>query len=73
MPAEWVKLATYASGLDADMARATLEEADIPVQVRGQPIGVVGPSFQGPVLGGVDVYVPSPELDRARELIDPTD
>jgi hypothetical protein len=71
MPAEWVKLATYASGLDADMARATLEEADIPVQVRGQPIGVFGPSFQGPVPGGLDVYVPSPELDRARDLLEP--
>ncbi len=72
MPAEWVKLATFASGLDADIARATLEEADIPVQVRGQHIGAFGPSFQGQVPGGVDVYVPSPELGRARDLVEPT-
>jgi hypothetical protein len=71
MPAEWIKVATFASGLDADIARATLEEADIPVQVRAPHIGVFGPSFQGPVLGGVDVYVPSPELDRARDLLEP--
>jgi hypothetical protein len=66
-----MKLATFASGLEADIARARLEEADIPVQLRGQPTGIVGPSFQGPVPGGVDVYVPSPEVDRARELLDP--
>jgi hypothetical protein len=72
MPAQWVKLATFTSGLDADLARATLEEADIPVQVRGLPVGVFGPSFQGAVPGGVDVYVPSPELDRARDLLEPT-
>ena len=70
MPAEWVKLATYASGFDVDVARAALEEADIPVQVRGQRVGIFGPSFQGQVPGGIDLYVPSPELSRARELLD---
>jgi hypothetical protein len=73
MPAEWVKLATFTSGLDADVARATLEEAEIPVQVRGHHVGIFGPSFQGPVPGGIDVYVPSPELARARELLDDVD
>jgi hypothetical protein len=73
MRAEWIKLATFTSGLEADIARATLEEAEIPVQVRNQQIGVFGPSFQGPMPGGVDVYVPSPELDRARDLLDPND
>jgi hypothetical protein len=72
MPAEWIKLATFGSGLEADIARARLDEADIPVQLRGQHIGVFGASFQGPVLGGIDVYVPSPEADRARELLDHT-
>lgn len=72
MRAEWVKLATFASGFDADIARASLEEAEIPVQLRGHHLGAFGPSFQGPMPGGVDVYVPSPELDRARELLDNT-
>jgi hypothetical protein len=40
------------------------------VQIRNQHAGIFGPSFQGPTPGGVDVYVPSPELDRARELLD---
>ena len=72
MPAQWTKLATFGSGLEADIARARLEEADIPVQLRGQPTGIVGPSFQGSIPGGVDVYVPSPEVERARELLDDT-
>ena len=72
MAAEWVKFATFDSGLEADIARATLEEADIPVQLRGQHIGIFGPSFQGRVPGGVDMYVPSPEVERARELLDHT-
>jgi len=72
MQAEWVKLATFGSGLEADIVRARLEEADIPVQLRGQHIGLFGPSFQGPMPGGVDMYVPSPELEHARELLDHT-
>jgi hypothetical protein len=72
MRAEWVKLATFGSGLEADIVRARLEEAEIPVQLRGQHIGAFGPSFQGPVPGGVDMYVPSPELEHARELLDHT-
>jgi hypothetical protein len=68
--AEWVKLATFASGLDADVARARLEEAEVPVQIRGQHIGMFGPAFQGPVPGGVDLYVPSPELEYARDLLE---
>jgi hypothetical protein len=69
MQPKWVKLASFPSGLDADIASARLEEADIPVQVRGQQIGVFGPSFQGSVPGGVDLYVPSPELARARDVL----
>jgi putative signal transducing protein len=70
--AQWVRVATFASGLEADIARASLEEAEIPVQLRGHHLGAFGPSFQGPTPGGVDVYVPSPELDRARDLLDQT-
>jgi hypothetical protein len=72
MRAEWVKVATFASGLDADIARATLKEAEIPVQVRGHHLGAFGPSFQGPLPGGVELYVPSPEADRANDLLDHT-
>lgn len=69
--AEWVLLATLASGLEADQVRAELEEAGIPALVRGAQPGIFGGGFQGPVMGGLDVYVPSPELERARALIAP--
>jgi hypothetical protein len=69
MRAEWVKLASYNTGFEADVARATLESSNIPVQVRGHQVGLYGGSFQGPVLGGVDVYVPSPELETALEIL----
>jgi hypothetical protein len=72
MPAGWIKLATFGSGFEADMVRARPEEADIPVQLRGQQPGAFGPSFQGPVPGGIDLYVPSPEVEHARELLDRT-
>jgi len=69
MAAEWTKIASFGSGLEADVARARLEQAEIPVQVRGEHTGIFGPSFQGSVPSGIDVYVPSPDVDRARELL----
>jgi hypothetical protein len=66
---DWSKVATFGSGFDADIARAVLEAEQILVQVRGHQVGMFGPSFHGPVMGGVDLYVPTAELDRARELI----
>ena len=73
MKAEWIKLATFGSGLEADIARARLEEAEIPVQLRGEQTGAFGPSLMGTVPGGIDMYVPSPELQHARELLDETE
>jgi len=68
--AEWVLLASFANGLEADQARAELEEDGIPALVRGAQAGIFGAGFQGPVMGGLDVYVPSPELDRARARLE---
>ena len=67
---QWVKLATYSTGFEADIARATLEDAGIPVMVRGNQVGAFGGGFQGPVVGGVDLHVPDDALERARELVD---
>ena len=68
--ARWVPLVECASGLEADMLRAALEAEEIPVLVQGTQVGIYGGAFQGPVLGGAVVYVPSPELERARALLD---
>ena len=70
MTPDWVKIATVSTGFEADAMRATLEEAGIPVLVRGNQAGLFGVGFQGPVIGGISVAVPSDAESRARELID---
>jgi hypothetical protein len=68
--AEWVTVATYSTGLEADIARDALESADIPVMVLSGSAGIFGLSFQGSVPGGVALQVPSPELERAMEVLE---
>ena len=70
MASDWVKIATVASGFEADLTRAMLEEQDIPVLIRGKQAGLFGGGFQGAVPGGVDILVPSTVASRARELIE---
>jgi hypothetical protein len=65
----WAHLTSFSSGFEADEARAILEAADIPVLVKGPQVGIFGSGYQGSVPGGVELLVPSPELDRARELL----
>ncbi len=67
--ARFVPLANYPNGFDADMARAQLEEEGIPVLVKAVQGGMFGPGFLGPVAGGVTLFVPSPELERAQLLL----
>lgn len=66
---EWAKLAEYATGIEADMARATLAEAEIPVVVKGEQVGIFGAGFQGAQPGGITLLVPAGALDRAREML----
>jgi hypothetical protein len=70
MASDWVKIATVASGFEADLTRAMLEEQDIPVLIRGKQAGLFGGGFQGAIPGGVDILVPSTAASRARELIE---
>jgi hypothetical protein len=70
MTSDWAKIATVNTGFEADAARATLEEAGIPVLVRGNQAGIFGGGFQGLVIGGIDILVPSSAAAHARELID---
>ena len=68
-PVAWVPLLSVGSVLEADLARQSLEEEGIPVLVRGHQVGIFGGGFQGTVAGGIDLLVPSPELERARLLL----
>jgi hypothetical protein len=67
--AEWIAVASYSTGLEADIARNALEFEDIPVLVQSNAPGIFGLAFQGVVAGGITLHVPTPELDRARDLL----
>ncbi len=67
--AEWIDVGTFATGLDADIARDTLERSEIPVFVQSNAAGIFGLAFQGAVSGGITLRVPSPEAERARALL----
>jgi Putative prokaryotic signal transducing protein len=69
-PSDWIKLASFSSVFEAELAVAALETARIPALVIGhQKSGIFGAGFQGPVIGGVDVRVPTSMLDDAWEII----
>ena len=68
--AEWVEVATYGTGLEADMARQQLDAEGIPVLVKSTASGIFGLSFQGAVTGGITLLVPSPEVERALTLLE---
>lgn len=67
---EWIAVATFATGLEADMARQQLDAEGIPVLTKSDAPGIFGAGFQGAVGGGVTLHVPSPEVDRAIMLLD---
>ena len=67
---QFVPLASFANGLDADLARARLEAEGIPVILKGPQVGMFGAGFQGSFMGGAELLVPSPELDRAKALLE---
>ncbi len=67
---DWVSIATFGAGLDADIAVARLESAGILAVARGNDIvGIFGPGFQGATARGVEVLVPTDAVDAARELL----
>ena len=71
---EWRVLATFASGLEADIALARLEAAEIPaVRDRNDTVGIFGLGFQGTTSRGITVRVPAAALADARALLTPDD
>lgn len=68
--AEWIEIATYGTGLEADMARQALDAEGIPVLVKSDSPGIFGLNYQGAISGGVRLFVPSPEAARALELLE---
>lgn len=67
---EWVELATYASGLEADIVIAQLEAEGIPVlRDSNDSTGIFGAGFQGRSAFGVTVRVPSDAVEEARAML----
>lgn len=67
----WIKIANYATGLDADLAVERLRGHGVPAHTRGNDIvGIFGFGFQGATARGVDLFVPATAARKARELLD---
>jgi hypothetical protein len=66
----WVPVATYSSGLEADLALALLDSAGI-IAIRrdNDTVGIFGPGFQGSSARGVEVLVPSDAVDEAQRVL----
>lgn len=70
---KWVSVATFGSGLEAELAVQQLEAEGIVAISRGNDVvGIFGPGFQGRTSQGVDVLVPSDAVDAARAALDGT-
>ena len=65
----WALLTQCSTGFEAELARASLETAEIPVIVHGAQPGIFGAGFQGTLPGGVSLFVPAIALAEARELL----
>lgn len=69
LKAEWVLLVTVSSILHGEIMKQSLDDEEIPVLFRGNHSGLFGVGYQGPVAGGVQLFVPGPELEQAREIL----
>ncbi|MCI0356307.1 MAG: DUF2007 domain-containing protein [Acidobacteria bacterium] len=68
---KWVPIATYAGGIEADVAVARLEAAGIlAVRRDNDRVGIFGPGFQGTSAQGVTVLVPSDAIAAAQEVLE---
>lgn len=68
MESQWQLLRSYPSLVEAEFDKERLEEAGIPVLVKGPESGIFGPGFSGPSAFGVDLMVPRERVAAAREI-----
>ena len=70
----WVAIASFGAGYEADIAIARLDAAGIDAIRRGNDVvGLFGPSFEGRSARGIDVLVPSDVVAVAQEVLAPLD
>ncbi len=66
---DWIEIASYGTGVEADWAVATLEAAGVPARLKGERAGVFGVTFQGALAQGLILLVRSEDAEEARELL----
>jgi hypothetical protein len=62
-----VRVATYANSWEANLALQALEQGDLHPVISGQYLAGAHPALGMAI--GVDVLVPEPELEAAREVL----
>ncbi len=67
--AQWVQIRSFNSHFEAEQAQMVLEDEEIPALLQGNTIGMFGAGFQGMVVGGVRLSVPSPVVEEAEQLL----
>jgi hypothetical protein len=65
-----VKIKNFPDRIYAERARQTLESEGIPSLIQSIDIGFLGAGGVAGFPQGVDLYVPSDDADRAREILD---
>ena len=70
-PNRLIRIRTYLTGVDAELARATLEAAGIDCLIRADDCGGLRPHLQ---MGGVELLVRAGDAQEADDLLggDPT-
>jgi hypothetical protein len=63
-------LMTAVNSIEADLIEAILQTEGIPVLRKYKEAGDYMMVYMGRTIFGVDLYVPSPMLDKAREIIE---
>lgn len=66
----WVAVASYAARYLAEIPMQTLQGQGIPVLLKGEEPGIWGPAFSGPTSQGIQLLVPEPAEEDAREILE---
>lgn len=66
----WVSVASYPARYLAEIPIQTLQGEGIPVLVKGEEPGIWGPAFSGPTSQGIELLVPEPAEEDAREILE---